>query len=298
MKRYVATIGFFDGVHIGHQKLISLVCFLAKQNDLKSLLITFDTVAKIKNNLIYSFKEKIKILKSLNIDKIKILKFNKIKNLPSEKFFKNFIFKNKVSLLVVGEDFKFGKNALANVNNLQKMAKKHGIVLFVITDVFKEIGKKIYSVSSSLIRENIIKCNFKEVEVLLGREYWISGKVVKGKGIGKKIGLPTINFVPQKDVLVPKGIFCGFAKIGSMNYVAVANFGYNPTINDLDKKLSCEVHIIDKNIDIVKKEISFRPLMKIRDERKFPSIESMKRQIFRDIEYVKKFFYKNSSFIL
>ncbi|MFN3550755.1 MAG: riboflavin biosynthesis protein RibF [Endomicrobiia bacterium] len=292
MREYVAAIGFFDGVHIGHQKLISTVINIAKRNNLRSLIITFDTVAKIKDNLIFSFEEKINILKSFNIDKIKVLNFKKIKNLSAEEFFKNFILKNKISVLVVGEDFKFGYDASSDVFDLKKLAEKYYITLFVISDVFKEIKGKKFSVSSSLIRQNIIKNNFKEVEIFLGREYWIFGKVFRGKGLGRKIGIPTINFVPKKNVLLPKGVFVGLTKIKNFLYPSVANFGYNPTVNFKNKKFFCEVHIIDKKIDFFVKEIYFRPLAKIREEKKFSTIQHMRKRILKDIEYTKNFFYK------
>ncbi len=293
MKKYVATIGFFDGVHIGHQKLISTVINIAKKNNLRSLIITFDTVAKIKNNLICSFKEKIRILKTFNVDKIKVLNFKKIRNLSSKEFFKDFVIGNKISVLVVGEDFKFGRGASSDVLDLKNLAEKYDFILFIISDVFKEINGKKFSVSSSLIRQNIIKSNFKEVEIFLGREYWICGKVLKGKGLGKKIGIPTINFVSEKNVLLPKGVFVGLTKLGNLVYPSVANFGYNPTVNANKNKLFCEVHIIDKKIDFAVNEICFRPLLKIRREKKFSSIEHMRKQIIKDIEYTKNFFYKN-----
>jgi riboflavin kinase/FMN adenylyltransferase len=288
---YVATIGFFDGVHVGHQKLISLVSKTAELNNLKSLVLTFDTVAKIKNNLIYPLEEKIKILSSFNIDEIKVLNFNSIRNFTPEEFFKKFILESKISILIVGEDFRFGKDALGDIKKLKVLSKTYNICLFVISDVFAEINNIREAVSSSLIRENILKCNFKEVEALLGREYWLGGVVVAGKGLGKKVGIPTINFAPEKDLLIPHGVFLGISEIDNEKFYSVANFGFAPTVEKENINFICEIHIIDKVINKKVNYIKFRPIKKIRNEKKFSSVDEMRKQIIKDIEYSRRFFH-------
>lgn len=300
MRKYVATIGFFDGVHIGHKKLIQEVKNISKLNSLKSLIITFDTVAKIEKNLIYPLETKLEILSSFKIDKILLLKFKEIEKLSAEEFFKKFIIKN-VSVLVVGEDFKFGRNASGDVKMLGSLCKKYGVYLFIIKDFCVEVNNKIFSISSSLIRQSIVNNNFENVEKFLGREYWIKGKVIKGKGLGKRLGIPTINFLPDKALVLPYGVFLGLARVKKQIFKTVANLGYLPTFKKIfyskNMDFSCEIHILDlKNKVILQnlKLIEFRPIKKIRKEKEFSSLEELKKQIIKDIEYAKKFFYKSN----
>lgn len=287
MKYSVATIGFFDGVHLGHQKLISIVKDLANKAGYRSLLFTFDKTLKSKN-LIYSFKDKLRILNSFNLNKVIVLNFKKVKNLTPQKFFEKYIVKNKVKMLVVGEDFKFGKGATAGVKELWEMTENNGISLLVIKDFKVSLSNKLYSVSSTLVREKILASKFEEVKALLGREYFIEGKVIKGCGIGKRVlGIPTLNISPQELVL-PQGVILGITEINNKKYPSVANFGYSPTFNK--KKFLVEIHVLEKELKTREKFLKFYPLKKIRDEKFFSSVSALKNRILKDIAFAKKFF--------
>lgn len=282
IKKYIATIGFFDGIHIGHQKLIRLVKKLAEINNCEMLLYTFDKVNKDNKSLIFPLDEKIKILKTYEVDNICLLRFDNIRNLLPEEFFYNFIVKKNVISIVAGEDFRFGKNAKGNIQTLLKLGKKFNILITIIKDVYISLKNKIYSVSSSLIRQKISECQFDEVEKLLGREYWISGIVTKGRGLGRKIGFPTINFVTDKNLLLPYGVIAGYCEINGKKYKSVANFGKRLSFGD--KELVPEVHVIDKDFYPCEfYKIKFRPIKKIREEKKFISVFELKKQIQRDV---------------
>lgn len=283
----VATIGFFDGVHLGHQKLINIVKYLATNTGYRSLLFTFDITLK-SQNLIYSFDEKIKILESFRLDKIIVLNFKKIKNLSPQKFFEKFIVKNKVKILVVGEDFRFGKGACAGIKELNRITQRYKVSLLVVKDVEVYINNKRYSVSSTLTREKILKAEFEEVKALLGRDYFVEGKITKGLGIGKKLlGIPTLNITTQQTVL-PKGVIIGNTEINNKKYPSIANFGYSPTFNK--KQFSIEIHVLAKKLKIRKGVIRFYPIKKIRDERYFSSVSLLKKRILSDIRLASRFF--------
>ncbi len=291
MRHFVATIGFFDGVHIGHQKLISFVKKLSELNNYKSLIFTFDKVGKLEKNFIYPFYEKIKLLKSTGVDKVVVFRYDNIRTLTAQEFFYKFIVKSNISALIVGEDFRFGKGAKGDISLLRKLAGNFDISVFVIKDVFIKINSTNYSVSSSLIRRKILDADFYVVEQILGREYFINGKVIKGEGIGKKLGTPTINFEVEKYVLVPKGIILGFTKLNSSFFPSIAYFGFKPTFRG--QKLYCEIHILDKFLNKPPFEIVFRPILKIREDKKFSNLEDLKEQIMKDINFAKKFFKNN-----
>ncbi|MCX7911111.1 MAG: riboflavin biosynthesis protein RibF [Endomicrobia bacterium] len=286
----VATIGFFDGVHLGHQKLIATVKQLAKDSNLRSLVFTFDKSLKSKE-LIFSFKKKIKDIKLFKVDKIIVLNFEKIKNLSPKKFFEKFIVKNKVKMIVIGSDFRFGKNASGDVDLLISLAKKHMISVAVIKDVKVKINNKNYSVSSSLIRDKIKKSKFKEVKNLLGKDYYIEGKPVSGYKIGSRfLEVPTLNIKPD-GLALPKGVILGITEIDKKKFFSIANFGYSPTFDFKKREFLVEIHILgEKNIKAKNNLLKFYPIKKIRNEKKFSSIFSLKERIMKDIKIAYDFF--------
>jgi len=293
-RKYVCTIGIFDGVHVGHQKLISVVKNIAEKNCLQSLIYTFDKGAKLNKNYIYPLDTKIQLLENYKINKVYVLKFDKIWWLSPQQFFEKFIVNKNISVIVVGEDFRFGKNAVGDIKLLCKLSNQANVTTFVLKDFYVEVRKNLYSVSSSLIRHKILECKFDEVELLLGRNYYISGKKVSGLGLAKKLGFPTINFLPEENLLVPKGVIAGFCKIKNKIFPSVANFGFKPTVGN--KKFVVEIHIIDRKIFVDSEHVFFRPIKKIRDEQKFSSVKELIKQVKKDITTTKKVlnkFYNN-----
>lgn len=279
---YVCTIGFFDGVHLGHQMLLSIVKDIKEKNKIRSIIYTFDKVAKIKGGLIYPVEEKVKLLNNSGVDKVVMLDFNKIKNLTSEEFFEHFILKKNVSIIVSGEDFRFGRNATGDVKLLNSLCKENKIVSVIVEDYYLSFDNICYSISSSLIREKILESNFLLVEKLLGRSYYIKGTVTKGNKVGTKIGIPTINILPDRNLVLPQGVITGFCRINNINFAAVANFGVRPTVDG--KNFMIEIHVINAKVEVSDKDIvEFRPIKKIRDEKKFSNLSQLRKQVLNDI---------------
>ena len=285
----VIAIGNFDGIHLGHQKVINEARKKAKSKKLPFGIITFEPMpvmyfnSKIKNHRINSLEQKKIQLKKLKLDFLIIIKFNKIfSSLTAEKFIKEIIYnKTKSSFLYVSKNFKFGYKRRGNIQTLKKYEKLYNFKS-LITRPYKK-NKKI--ISSTLIREKIINGKIREANTLLNREWNIKGKVIKGRQLGRKIGFPTCN-LQLNDYIVPRnGVYAVQVKGSNFNKKGIANVGFRPTFNG--KKLLLETNIfgIDKNLYNKEIDISFKKF--IRREKKFKDLEHLKKQIKIDIKKAK-----------
>jgi riboflavin kinase/FMN adenylyltransferase len=289
----IATIGVFDGVHLGHQLILNEVKKISKKYKISSLVITFDIPPqKLLNKkflgCINDYKDKKILIKSLGIDFLWILKTNQsLLKLSGEEFIKYILKYFRIKKIIVGEDFRFGYKGKDNIFTLNKLAKKYQFDLKIIKK--KSIKNKI--ISSSFIRKIIKKGDFKKVKIFLGRDYILKGKVIKGKKIGKKIGFPTAN-LSIKDYIIPsEGVYVGYAWINNKKYLAAINIGKRPTVST-SKKVICEVYVINFDKNIYGKEIKLSFLKKLRKEKKFSSLEKLKEAIKKDISYIfKKYHY-------
>ena len=285
----VIAIGNFDGIHLGHQKVINEARKKAKSKKLPFGIITFEPVpvmyfnSKIKNHRINSLEQKKIQLKKLKLDFLIIIKFNKIfSSLTAEKFIKEIIYnKTKCSFLYVSKNFKFGYKRKGNIQTLKKYEKLYNFKCLIIRPYKK--NKKI--ISSTLIRKKIINGKIREANTLLNREWNIKGKVIKGRQLGRKIGFPTCN-LQLNDYIVPRnGVYAVKVKGSNFNKKGIANVGFRPTFNG--KKLLLETNIfgIDKNLYNKEIDISFKKF--IRREKKFKDLEHLKKQIKIDIKKAK-----------
>jgi len=285
----VIAIGNFDGIHLGHQKVINEAKKKAKSKKLPFGIITFEPVpvmyfnSKIKNHRINSLEQKKIQLKKLKLDFLIIIKFNKIfSSLTAEKFIKEIIYnKTKCSFLYVSKNFKFGYKRKGNIQTLKKYEKLYNFKCLIIRPYKK--NKKI--ISSTLIRKKIINGKIREANTLLNREWNIKGKVIKGRQLGRKIGFPTCN-LQLNDYIVPRnGVYAVKVKGSNFNKKGIANVGFRPTFNG--KKLLLETNIfgIDKNLYNKEIDISFKKF--IRREKKFKDLEHLKKQIKIDIKKAK-----------
>ena len=285
----VIAIGNFDGIHLGHQKVINEARKKAKSKKLPFGIITFEPVpvmyfnSKIKNHRINSLEQKINQLKKLKLDFLIIIKFNKIfSSLTAEKFIKEIIYnKTKCSFLYVSKNFKFGYKRKGNIQTLKKYEKLYNFKCLIIRPYKK--NKKI--ISSTLIRKKIINGKIQEANALLNRKWKIKGRVIKGRQLGRKIGFPTCN-LQLNDYIVPRnGVYAVQVKGSNFNKKGIANIGFRPTFNG--KKLLLETNIfgIDKNLYNKEIDISFKKF--IRQEKKFKNLEHLKKQIKIDIKKAK-----------
>ena len=285
----VLAIGNFDGIHLGHQKVINEAKKKAKKNNLPFGIITFEPVpvmffnTKIKNHRINSLAQKKNQLKKLKIDFLVILNFNKnFCSLSAEQFIKKVIYKKtKTKFLYVSKNFKFGFKRQGSIQTLKKYEKLYNYKS-LITSPFKK-HKKI--ISSTIIRKKITLGKIHEINKLLNREWSIKGKVIKGEKRGRKIGFPTCN-LKLNDYIVPRlGVYSVKVKGAKFNKKGIANIGYRPTFNGQNLLLETNIFGINKNLYNKEITISFRKF--IRSEKKFRDLEHLKKQIKIDIKKAK-----------
>jgi len=289
-KDSVIAIGNFDGIHLGHQKVIAQAKQKAKKQKLPFGLITFEPMpimffnSKIKNYRINSLAQKKVQLEKFKLDFLIIIKFNKLFSLLSaEQFIKKILYKKiKSKYVFVSRNFKFGKRRQGNINTLKKFHNLYGFKT-MITYPLKN-SKRI--ISSSLIRRKISLGKITKANQLLGRQWSVKGKVIKGKRRGRKIGFPTCN-IKLNDYIVPKlGVYSVIVKTNYFKKKGIANIGYRPTFNG--QNLLLEVNIFGINKNLYNKEVNVNFVKFIRSEKKFKGLEQLKKQIKIDIIQAKK----------
>jgi len=282
------TIGNFDGIHLGHKKILIKLNLEAKKRGLKTALLTFEPhpakiFGKDSQNRIYNLSEKVRILKLEGlVDFLFIIHFNKdLINLPADNFLRDILLKNiNMKYLLVGYDFCFGKDRRGNIGFLEDESKKLNFEFEQISE--QKFDNKTYS--SSLVRKFIKNGQIKEVNNILARKFSISGLIIKGRGLASQIGFATANILPRKYQIYPKyGVYKVEISIEGDDFLpAILNFGIKPTITDENKAIF-EIHILNFNKDIYGKRVRVRFLDFIREERRFDDIEALKGQIKNDI---------------
>jgi riboflavin kinase/FMN adenylyltransferase len=278
----VACIGVFDGVHSGHNKVINKVINVASEKKLKSALITFDphpdfVLKKIdKEQYITPLNDRIKLLgNNFNLDYLIIINFTKeLAALSFESFYNLFL--KSLNTIVVGEGFRFGYKNLGEVKDLKKLHPND--VISVPHEFYSNINHKISSQDILVMLEGGKISDVME----LGVTYKVSGVVIKGSQIGNRIGYPTANIdVQGKYCLVKNGVYAVIIIIDNQRYLAIANYGYNPSFNMVEKP-RLEVHIFDFNSDIYGKKVEVEFIDFIREEIKFPSVDEFLKQLKED----------------
>jgi riboflavin kinase / FMN adenylyltransferase len=285
----VIAIGNFDGIHLGHQKVIKEAIKKAKKKKLPFGIMTFEPVPvmffnpKIKNHRINSLEQKKIQLNNLGLDFLIIVKFNKIfSSISAKDFIKKIIWnKTKCNFLYVSKNFKFGHNREGNIKTLKKYEKFYSFKT-LITKPYKK-NKKI--ISSTLIRRKIFDGKIKEANKLLGRAWKIDGKVIKGNKRGRKIGFPTCNLKLNNYIVPCLGVYSVKVKGFNFNKKGIANIGLRPTFKGKNLLLETNIFGIRKNLYNKKITVSFRNF--IRPEKKFKDLEHLKKQINIDIKKAK-----------
>lgn len=285
----IATIGVFDGIHLGHQFILKKVKDEAKRKGVSSLLITFDNPPQlVLNRKFFGYlidqQQKRELVESLGIDYLWVLKTTPSFLRLSGKEFVNYILKHmRVKKFIVGRDFRFGYKGETDITHLKKFGIEYQFELEVLKK--KQKNKKI--ISSSLLRNLIRTASFKEAENILGRPYFLKGKVFKAQGLGRKLEFPTANLDTFSYVIPPLGVYAAYVKFGGKIYLSGVNIGMKPTIAK-SREIGMEVHIINFRENILGKIITLIFLEKIREEKKFFSLGELKKQIARDIDYISK----------
>ena len=269
-KNSVIAIGNFDGLHLGHQKVLNQAKLKAKKENLKFGVITFEPIPSmffnknIKHHRINSIEQKIYYLKKIKLDFLIIVKFNILfSNISAENFIEK-ILTNKLQskYIFISRNFKFGKKRLGDINTLERFKKKYSYKIIITTPYQK--NKKI--ISSTLIRKNITKGNFDSVRKFLGRSWAIKGEVIRGEKRGRKIGFPTCNIKWASYALPKLGVYGVIVETKEFKKKGIANIGYRPTFNG--KTLLLEVNIFGINKNLYKKTIKVNFIKFIRAEKK------------------------------
>jgi riboflavin kinase/FMN adenylyltransferase len=283
----VLTIGNFDGVHLGHLKVLAQVSQQAKKLGLPSVVMTFEPqpmelFAKDKAPArLARLRDKFVQLSKLKLDRLLCVNFNReFADMPPEDFINELLVKKLgVKFLVVGDDFCFGRKRAGNFAMLQQAGREHGFEV-VDTDSFCVREQRV---SSTAIRTALANNDLATAELMLGRAYSINGRVAHGRKLGRQLGFPTAN-VPLKRCVSPvSGVYVVEAHgLGGKPVGGVANIGQRPTVNGVRQQL--EVHLFDFDADLYGQQIEVALLKKLRDEQRFESVDELKKQIELDAE--------------
>ena len=291
LKNSVVSIGMFDGVHLGHASVINRVIAIAKEKNIKSIIITFSNSPVSyfsKDNIdlqITTSKEKIELFRKTQLDYLFVIEFNDyIANLIPSTFMNDILISLfKVSYMVFGYDNHFGKN-------------REGTFKY-ITENFKDIKAELIiaskkdriTISSTRIKEEIVNGNIINANKLLGHPYNISGKVVKGMQLGRKLGFPTANITyDNNEKILPKnGVYYTVTIIKEKKYISITNIGIKPSVQE-SNCISIETHILDFNQSIYGQNITIVFIDRIRNEIKFNHINDLIDQITKDVSTVRK----------
>ncbi|TWT28200.1 riboflavin biosynthesis protein RibF [Planomicrobium sp. CPCC 101110] len=289
------ALGFFDGVHKGHQRVIGEAIERAKELGIKSAVMTFDPHPSLvlggrKEEVFYitPLQQKLEILKEIGVDVCFIVRFtSEFAKLTPEQFIQHFIKELNVVHVAAGFDFSFGNFGKGNMETMKECSNG----TYTITVIPKqEDGQE--KISSTRIRGLLKEGAVGEVCHLLGRPFQIVGTVVNGDKRGRTIGFPTANVEPELGTFVPgRGVYAVRIRVQENYYDGVCNVGYKPTFNNPDvKKLSIEVYILDFNKDIYGEQVTVEWHQRIRDEKRFSGIDELKAQIQKDKETAIQFF--------
>ena len=290
---YVA-LGSFDGLHSGHLSLVNKIIELANENKGKSIVYTFKNHPRtlIKGatppKLLMDNESKEEILEALGVDLIYFEEFNEeYMKLTPEGFIKYLCEKFKVKGIVVGFNYRFGYKNVGNIEMLKELSTKYGYELYVM----EPCNYEDEVISSTRIRNELLSGNVDKAMKMLNRPYCIKGKVVHGKKLGRAIGFPTANLDYSKEALIPKkGVYYTNVQWQGKIYKGITSVGNNPTVNG--DKLTIETYILDFNNDLYGHNIKVYFIKKIRDEKKFNSIDDFVIQLKKDKYYAleEKFF--------
>lgn len=290
-KRVCLAIGFFDGVHLGHQQIIRQTIADARQHDGIALVLTFDKhpnaiVAPEKTPpLIYSLPQKLRAIQSLGIENILLIGFDKqFSQQTGEEFIRGLVRDfGKLDSICVGANFGFGHKRSGNVALLKKLG---GELQFHVHGL-SAVSLDGQAVSSTRIREAVRAGNLDDASQMLGRPYAICGKVIAGDKVGRTLGFPTANLDVSGLVLPPNGVYGAVTRYQGRLYRVALNIGIRPTVAE-GRQLRVEGHLLDFEGDLYGRELELEIGEKLRDEKKFGSPQELKEQIAQDVAAVKE----------
>jgi riboflavin kinase/FMN adenylyltransferase len=292
-KKVAITIGNFDGVHTGHRKILSDIKDECSKRGVELVIVTFvphpiQILNPRSNFLLNSYIERRELFKEVGINTVLELEFSRDFSTmePCDFMDKYILAGENVEVFFVGHDFAFGANKKGDHNFVKDYCSKRNVDVVVLKKHLNENEET----SSSHIRAALDTGDIELANQLLGRPFFISGRVIKGEGRGRQIGVPTANLdFPNERKVPQKGVYVSKCTVGGQVWHSITNIGNNPTFNDT-KDLFLESHIFDFDNDIYGEEIKVEFLKKLRDEKKFDSVNDLISQIKSDVEKAKKYF--------
>ncbi|MGE4357460.1 MAG: bifunctional riboflavin kinase/FAD synthetase [Candidatus Omnitrophota bacterium] len=298
-KGTVSAIGIFDGIHKGHLAIFHKVIKEAKRDGKPSLIITFHPhplkIIREQHTfpLLLSLEHRLLIIRNLGIDYCLVIPFDEDFSLISPFLFvKNILYEGLgISTLYVGENFRFGYKQKGNINLLRKLSAKFNFQLKVVPSV----KYKKRTISSSWIRRELNRGNLKLVSYLLGRPFSIYGRVIKGEGIGKKLGFPTANLDIKQETIPPSGVYLVKVHLKESIYSGLVYIGNRPTFGE-KKNLNVEVYILDFKDNLYGKFLEVDFIKRIRAEKEFVSSSSLISAIKKDVLFARRFFSRKPAF--
>nr|MDT0251433.1 bifunctional riboflavin kinase/FAD synthetase [Endozoicomonas sp.] len=295
-QRCVATIGNFDGVHVGHRTILEALKQRAFELDAKVCVITFEPqpreyfLAGAAPARLSSLREKLALLSENYVDQVLCLPFNdRLRGLDADAFVHQTLVEGlDIRYLIVGDDFRYGCDRKGDFNHLELMGDQYDFEVCDTRTVLMQQGR----VSSTRIREALTGNRLQEAEQMLGRPFTMMGRVVKGQQLGRTLGFPTANIRVCRQRLPIQGVFAVRTLVDGHCYHGVANIGVRPTVAGSSPLL--EVHMLDFKGDLYGQTLSVEFVAKIRDEQKFESLEALRAAIANDIDTARKVFLTNS----
>ncbi len=291
------AIGVFDGVHLGHQAVISTSARHAKEVGGTAVVVTFDPhPAKVlrPNNaphLLTATQHKIALIRDLGVAHLLILHFDRTFAATSPGEFVMQLVSNSKPLreICVGHEWSFGKGRTGNLALLKELGRTHGFNVIGVEAV--KVNGEV--VSSTAIRQAVAEGNLVKATQMLGREYTILGTVVRGEQLGRKLGFPTANLSAHSEQFPPNGVYVAEARLAGSLHRAVANLGFRPTVNAAQAERLLELHLFDLDREVYGEEMEVRFLRYLRPEKKFENVEALKAQIALDVEQARESFSVN-----
>lgn len=285
-KKTILTLGTFDGVHIGHKKILERVIQNTENKEYESLVLTFFPhprmvlQEKSEIKLLNTISEKIDLLEKIGIENLVIHPFDEsFSRLTAEEFVKTVLINQfHIHKIIIGYDHRFGRNRTANIDDLIAFGQQYGFEVEQIS--VQEIDA--ISVSSTKIRKALSEGKMALANDYLGYDYFLTGTITEGKRLGRTIGFPTANLKIDEDYkLIPlNGVYVVKSILNQETHFGIMNIGYNPTVGS--NRLSIEIHFLDFNSNLYNQKIAVSILHYIRPEQKFDSIELLKKQIEKD----------------
>jgi riboflavin kinase/FMN adenylyltransferase len=294
-KQTAVTIGTFDGVHAGHQKIIKRLVDAAKIENLESVIFTFFPHPRMvlqKESglkLINTIEERTEILEKTGVDHLVIHPFTQqFSRLTAREFVRDILVQRlKAKQIIIGYDHRFGRNRSADINTLKEFGEEYG---FEVEEITKQEVEQV-AVSSTKIRNALLEGKVEKANAYLQTPFSLKGLVIKGRGLGKEFNYPTANLsIEEEYKLIPKnGVYVVRAQINDQNYFGMMNIGTNPTVGG--ESQSIETYFFNLDKDLYGKELQIEMLVRIRDEKKFDSIEALKTAMRQDeafsVQYIK-----------